>query len=226
MVVIGGEIKRYIHLSMYSGLGLTVTLCLLIWLVQTDDYQIDLFVSLADYIVFPTYVLLMANIFFSLKGTISKRILSGIFSFLMITFVSFFILTWISWNTISFFDEVDLPKGVKIRLVHDPVPTDTVYSLWQTSGYSWWSWRRVPVSLTYSEGGEFQDSPSLEFSFDDKYLLVRRGGIWTDCIDLSSMMICEGIDQHPDWQNEQEWLNRSKQIGQITSNTSGQYIED
>ena len=52
-------------------------------------------------------------------------------------------------------------------------------------------WRRVfggtgdQTDLSFSADGEFISDPKLYISEDGKRLFVQRGGIWTDCVEIS-----------------------------------------
>ncbi|MFC4167300.1 hypothetical protein [Teichococcus aestuarii] len=83
--------------------------------------------------------------------------------------------------------EVTLPDGRRLRLTQEPVPTDTVYGLWQPDGLRWR--RALPeMALGYSEDGRFTEEPGLALSPDRQFLAVRRGGFWMDCIRVAPVL--------------------------------------
>jgi hypothetical protein len=90
-------------------------------------------------------------------------------------------------------DRITLPDGQVVMLGVDPVPTDVVYSLWRAEDIGW---RPVlgPGMMTYSEDGSFTADPRLVLTSDGKRLLIRRGGIWTDCFDVGfTLKPCAGL---------------------------------
>jgi hypothetical protein len=78
---------------------------------------------------------------------------------------------------------VRLADGHMAYLGQEPVPTDVVYGLWRETNGGW-LWRRVDAELTYSEDGRFVGRETLKLSADGRRLLVGRGGIWTDCLQV------------------------------------------
>ncbi len=113
-------------------------------------------------------------------------------------------------------DRTTLPDGRVVMLTLEAVPTDAVFNLWeQPEGWRWRSLFESGEALTYSEDGSFTADPRLVVSRDGRYLLVRRGGIWTDCwaIDAkgSCFFLVEGTSP-----GREEWLSRSQSIAFIT----------
>jgi hypothetical protein len=78
-------------------------------------------------------------------------------------------------------NRVSLPDGHLIMLALEPMPTDTVFSLWEADGWRWRALVEPVVGITYSEDGSFTTDPALLSDPSEKHLLIRRGGIWTDC---------------------------------------------
>ena len=66
-------------------------------------------------------------------------------------------------------------------------------------------------TLTWSEDGGFTEDPKLVL-VHERWLLVRRGGIWTDCYEISptKLMSCGGGDQMQDWQDPDAWRAASE----------------
>jgi hypothetical protein len=78
-----------------------------------------------------------------------------------------------------------LPDGRVVHLSIGPTLTDVTYDLWQER-YGGWLWRRISADLSYSEDGRFINDERLALSRDGRRLLVGRGGIWTDCLEIQS----------------------------------------
>ena len=100
-------------------------------------------------------------------------------------------------------DRVTLPDGRQVLLTLEPIPTDAVYALWETAG---WGWRPVLQSvseITYSEDGSFTKDPALILTPDGAHLLIRRGGIWADCVVVAKpWRTCIEMDGSPDTPRE------------------------
>jgi len=72
-------------------------------------------------------------------------------------------------------DSVTLPTGEHLVLALEPIPTDSVYSLYRTRwGSPWW---REAGHLDYSEDGRFIGDERLTLSPDRHWLLVQRAGL-------------------------------------------------
>jgi hypothetical protein len=197
---------------MYIGLGLTTMLCILVWLIQSDTYMLGFFSPIVSYITIPTYFLVLLQGYLSITGTVFKKILKNILMFIAVSIVTIIIQIWLNIYTMATIDEFEMPDGSYVRLAQDPVLTNFVYSLWQADGSPMFSWHKLSIGFTYSESGEFRENPHLVLSDDKKYLLISRGGIFTDCVEVKSMDICEGTYGHPYWGDRQEWLDRSDKI--------------
>lgn len=216
MVISINILKAKIHTPMYIGLGLTALLCILVWLIQSDTYMLGFFTPIVPYIIIPTYFFVLLQGYLWVTGTVFKKILKNILMFTAVSIASIIVLTWLYLNTMDTIDEVEMPDGSYVRLVDDNVIVDFVYSLWQADGSPLLSWHKLSIGLTYSEGGEFQENTHLVFSDDKKYLLISRGGIFTDCVEVKFMDICDGTYGHPYWGDRQEWLDRSDKIAIIS----------
>lgn len=96
---------------------------------------------------------------------------------------------------------VPLPDGRVAHLSTDPlVFTDVSYSLWISSP-GLLVWRRPrQTNLSYSEDGGYIGDEKLAVSANGKRLLVGRGGVWTDCLEIADDFApCElGVEQ-PWW---------------------------
>lgn len=119
--------------------------------------------------------------------------------------------------------KVSLPDGRQIMLAEDLVWTDTVFSLWQPHDSYWSIWQEVEAyHLTYSENGDFTWDAKLVVAPEGDRLLVRRGGIWTDCFDVvDEIRNCEGTKTYLDWQNPDEWFAQSERIERLTNLSPG-----
>ncbi len=114
---------------------------------------------------------------------------------------------------------VRLPTGTQFILAVEPIPTDTVYTLYQPIGRFGFWWRQV-ADLDYSEDGRFIGGEKIVLSPDAKWLLVARAGTWTDCFRLidEEPLDC-GIKTSPDWAEasyEADMRGRSVQIQKLT----------
>ena len=116
-------------------------------------------------------------------------------------------------------DRVTLPDGRVIVLGLDHVPTDSVYSLWRTEGRGWRPLVNPVEDLTYSEDGSFTADPRLVVTPDGERLLIRRGGIWTDCLDIGDALVpCPSLSPHfASPITEQDFLARSARIERLIS---------
>lgn len=116
-------------------------------------------------------------------------------------------------------DRVTLRDGRVIVLGLDHVPTDSVYSLWQAEGRGWRPAVGPAEELTYSEDGSFTADPRLVVTPDGGRLLIRRGGIWTDCLDIGDVLVpCPSLS--PGFASpisEQDFLARSARIERLIS---------
>lgn len=131
-------------------------------------------------------------------------------------------------------NRVTLTDGRTFMLAYDRGShLDITYALWQAdeSGPSpKVNWRRPDpvwpeypdswVKLNYSSGNKFTENPALLVTPDQHFLLVRRGGIWTDCMITSNpLRNCRCIDVYPSQIDRQEWHDRSEAITQLTGFT-------
>ena len=110
---------------------------------------------------------------------------------------------------------VALPDGRVAVLTLEPVPTDAVYALWWVDGIGLRRMLRPVEQITYSEDGSFTDDPALVLTPDGRRLLIRRGGIWTDCVELTDPpRICRNATEYPSGLRE-DFLARSEQIAAL-----------
>jgi len=112
-----------------------------------------------------------------------------------------------------------LPNGTTFVLAIEPVPTDSVYTLYQPMG-RWGFWWRHIADLDYSEDGRFTGGETIQISPNRKWLLVARAGVWTDCFRFvgEKPVDCGVLLQH-DWsdpQYEAAMRARSAEIQRLT----------
>jgi len=111
-------------------------------------------------------------------------------------------------------DRITLPDGRVVMMTHEPVPTDTVFAVWeQADSLRWRPLYVMPDQITYSEDGSFTTDPRLVVSDNGAYLLLRRGGIWTDCWAIGrspSLCLAGEVPSTRD-----EWLERSRRIAAV-----------
>jgi hypothetical protein len=117
------------------------------------------------------------------------------------------------------FDSVSLADGRRFILAQELVLTDSVYGLYEPYGPLGIYWRGAG-DLDYSEDGRFTSDPGLTLSADEKWLLVARGGVWTDCFRLSAARPIDcAVKPYPSWSDpgfEQDMRLRSGRIAALT----------
>ena len=97
------------------------------------------------------------------------------------------------------FDSITLADGRRFVLAQEPIMTDSVYSLYESPDPLGFTWRKAG-ELDYSEDGRFIDGAALAVSPDQKWLLVTRGGVWTDCFRLTpSRPVDCAVKPYPYW---------------------------
>lgn len=111
-------------------------------------------------------------------------------------------------------NRVTTESGQQYLLGVGPMPTDVDYQLWRSVGPGGVLWERAE-SLTWAEDGQFTRNPRLVL-VREHWLMVRRGGIWTDCYEITpgELRSCGGIHQMPDWQRTGAWHAASARMAQ------------
>jgi hypothetical protein len=111
-------------------------------------------------------------------------------------------------------NRVTTDSGQQYLLGVGPMPTDVDYQLWRSVGPGGVLWERAE-SLTWSEDGQFTQNPQLVL-VHKRWLMVRRGGIWTDCYEITpgELRSCGGVHQMPDWQKTGAWRAASARMVQ------------
>ncbi|MCB5176384.1 hypothetical protein [Microvirga lenta] len=129
----------------------------------------------------------------------------------------------LSAGTPSEINRIRLDDGRLLMLAIEPVPTDAVYNVWQSEDSFGLVWSRLrDVSLTYSEDGSWTEDPALVLTPNGKRLLVRRGGIWTDCLETTpGLEHCPGVLSSLAWTKPDAWLRQSERIGDLSGLSPG-----
>jgi len=108
-------------------------------------------------------------------------------------------------------DQITLPDGRVVVMTYEPVPTDTVFAVWERmDGIRWRPLYAMPGQITYSEDGSFTADPRLVVSDDGRHLLLRRGGIWADCWPIGERPSPCPLGESPS--SRDQWLERSRRI--------------
>ncbi|KQT80763.1 hypothetical protein [Methylobacterium sp. Leaf466] len=113
-------------------------------------------------------------------------------------------------------DRVVLPDGRVVMMTLEPGMTDTIFGLWETPrGWRWQPFQNAVSDITYSEDHSFTHDPRLVVTADGRHLLIRRGGIWTDCwtTETSPAKCLPRDNGVPDTRDE--WLGRSERIAKV-----------
>lgn len=120
-------------------------------------------------------------------------------------------------------NRVRLPDGRTFMLAVEPVASDIAYSLWVADTPGSDVFREVPgAGLTSSEDGSWIDAPTLVVAPSGRHLAIRRGGIWTDCLDLAAdVHPCAGTAGQPGWQRPESWIERSREIERLAALSPG-----
>jgi hypothetical protein len=113
-----------------------------------------------------------------------------------------------------------LDDGRHYILAEDPIPTDLVYTLYEPVGVLGLHWR-LASNLDYSEDGRFTGDTQLILSTNQRWLLVTRGGVWTDCFSVAQRQLqpCHHIETGFDWSSptyEADMHERSRRIAALT----------
>lgn len=114
-------------------------------------------------------------------------------------------------------DRVILPGGRVVLMTLEPGFTDTSFRLWWPDGWRWKAVFDAGDQITYSEDGSFTSDPRLVLARDGRHLMIRRGGIWTDCWMIQPEMTSSeptpclaGEGNSPG--SRSAWLDRSDRI--------------
>lgn len=109
-------------------------------------------------------------------------------------------------------NRVTTDSGQQYLLGVGPMPTDVDYQLWRSVGPGGVLWERAEI-LTWSEDGQFTQNPQLVL-VRERWLMVRRGGLWTDCYEITpgELKSCGGGHEIQDWPNPDAWRAASAEM--------------
>ena len=112
----------------------------------------------------------------------------------------------------SVVNRVTAPGGQQYLLGIGPMSTDVDYQLWRSVGPAGQLWKPAGT-ITWSEDGRFTEDPELVL-VHERWLMVRRGGIWTDCYEIlaNSLKSCGGGYVVQDWQDPDAWRRASAEM--------------
>jgi hypothetical protein len=113
-------------------------------------------------------------------------------------------------------DRVGLPDGRVVMMTIEPGMTDTIFGLWEKVGV--WSWQapfEAVSEITYSEDHSFTTDPRLVITDNSQYLLIRRGGIWTDCWAITTSLSPCLAGEYNSPEKREDWISRSERIAAI-----------
>lgn len=117
---------------------------------------------------------------------------------------------------------VRLRDGQTIVLAKEFSLKNAAWSLWRTVDSFPMMLRSLGTQISYSEDLSWTHDPALILSPDGRYLLVHRGGIWTDCLVVENKMsACLDTVSSLDWQKPEEWIRRSERIEEMTGLSAG-----
>ncbi len=153
------------------------------------------------------------------RGNIKKFF--GYSLFLFITFIGFIIYGFLFSTLMAtpICDSIKSPqKDSYYTLIIEPMPTDVAYAILKSTTlldlfYS----VHINDILDYSEDGSLTKDPSLVFNKEGTILAVKRGGYYTDAIDLINMSNL--VESIPWSENNREdlWKNRNEKIKKLLS---------
>lgn len=177
------------------------------WVLASLGYMVWLFWNVSSVSgMVPAPLLTSVSLFVITSGTfilVAVRILRGrsrLRSFwLPLPLAVSFVAAVIALVTPVSIAQATLPDGRTLHLSQEPLPTDVAYDLWREgmAGLLWW---KINEDLSYSEDGSFIGDEALHVSGDGRRLLVKRGGIWTDCLDIQSRFReCDAHVAAPVW---------------------------
>ncbi|MGU3539713.1 hypothetical protein [Methylobacterium sp. A54F] len=108
---------------------------------------------------------------------------------------------------------VTLRDGRVVLMTLEPGLSDTMFALWQPEGLRWRTFLAAARDVTYSEDHAFTESPALVLAPDGRHLLIRRGGIWTDCWRIEKAVPQPCLPEGAGAPRERSaWLDRSDRI--------------
>jgi hypothetical protein len=133
--------------------------------------------------------------------------------------ISFFALLVAAMGGPGTLDSVRRSDGHRYVLALEPIPTDSVYTLYEEVDPLGLVWREVS-QLDYSEDGRFIGDEHLVLSPQEDWLLIKRDGVWTDCFQLvAGEPVRRDVQPFPDWSSpdyESNMRLRSARIATLT----------
>lgn len=109
-------------------------------------------------------------------------------------------------------DRLTLRDGRVVMMTIEPGTTDTIFALLLKDGWRWRPLFTGGTEVSYSEDGSFTEKPALVLTPGERHILIRRGGIWTDCWRVGgTLQPCLRDSAYvPD--THSAWLDRSDRI--------------
>lgn len=193
------DAERLARFDRWRGLALVAALVFAILLVGSFAGR-----NLA--VAPPLPYMLLLGVFASLIGYLvastarhGRRLLWHILTLipaLLIAFLAVTVLAPVSNAIVS----TRLPDGRTAHLSTEAaVLTDVSYSLWVSSpGSPFWR-RHSRGDLSYSEDGSYINDERLRVSTNGRRLLVGRGGVWTDCLEITQDFAPCPLDVEQPW---------------------------
>ena len=168
--------------------------------------------------------LLLLTTAFMLQFRWTKGIWRGLAGWGLLLMVPVWLVGWVMTEVSgpNGVDSVRLSDGRRFILAHEVGWEDPAFRLYEPAGPLGihWRWAGDTVGFEY---GRFNRDPGLVLSGDEKWLLMRRGGLWTDCfrLDASGPRDC-GVKLDPYWSDptfERDMRLRSESISALTGLT-------
>ena len=126
------------------------------------------------------------------------------------------LIVWAFVSLPGVVNRVALPDGRRLLLGISPHPSDVIYELWQSVDPWGVLWRPTNSDLSWSEDGAHTADPALVVDPKGRWLLVRRGGLWTDCLDLhANLRGCESRTEASPEEDPEAWEKRSCRIERL-----------
>lgn len=116
-------------------------------------------------------------------------------------------------------ETVRLSGGRFYTLAIEPIMTDSVYTLYEDADVAGLVWRQAG-DLDYSEDGRFVGGERLVVSPGERWMVVGRAGLWTDCFRIvEGRPVAVRVPPSPDWSSpdyEPDMRLRSQRIATLT----------
>lgn len=153
-----------------------------------------------------------------------KRFFEGMI-ILLITFIAFIMYGFLfsSLMGISVCDSIYSPKKDSYyTLIIEPMPTDVSYAILKsTTPFDLFYCIYIDDILDYSEDGSLTEDPKIEFNEAGTIIAIKRGGYYTDAIELIQM---KNLTESIPWSEknrEELWENRNDKIKKLLSEDNG-----